>query len=1059
MDYSLWKALANNAFLLLSLFIAYELSYLISRRNKRIRQIASGFLIALICIAIMSAPFELHPGLVFDTRTILISTTAMIFDPVSTFITVFAAAVYRIIIGGSGLVTGLATIISSALIGLIWRRWFFSKYKNRWLNVYIMGVAVHAVMLACMFFLPYPESLNVIGIIALPVMLIYPVASVLLCMLLLNQRERRHSQEQLKQSEERFQLLFNKAPLGYQSLDSEGNIISVNQQWMDTLGYAHSEVIGKWFGDFLAPGYVETFRERFPLFKKQGHIHSEFEMLSKNGEPKFISFEGKIAYKPDGDFLQTHCILQDITSKRQAEKALKDSEEKYRKLADNISDVVWLTDLSLKITYVSPSVYGLFGESPEQHMSQSLEEKFPTDSLEKIRALFHEEMVNEADPSCPKDRTRVIELEQYRADGTTVWLSIHVSSIRDEHENLIGFQGVSRDISERKLAETTLQRERNTAQLYLDIAYVIFAAFDKKFNVTLINREGCEILGMKKEDIIGSNWVENFVPDSLRDKMTDHFKRLISGETEDYSLYENPIITSEGEERIISWRNVVLRDNDGNISGVLSSGIDITEQKIIEQALRESERSKDVLLSHIPGLAYRCAYDRNWTMHFISDGCYALTGYKPEDFIKNSKLTYNDIICGEYREHLWNRWADIIQAKTTFKEEYEIITAAGERKWVLEMGQPIYGYDGNVDALEGIVIDIDESKHHFNQIKYMSDHDFLTGLYNRKYFEEQKDALDKAGGLPLSIIIADINGVRLINDAFGHAAGDRLIVKTGQIIQKCCEENYILARTGGDEFSMLLPDAGREKANETLASIKAACDEYNSAVEDKARSVNLSLGCGIKQKREQNINDIENEAEENMYKRKLLEQESHHNAIISSVMATMYARSQETEEHAKRLGALSQLIGKAMNLTQKGLDDLELLSMLHDIGKIGIDDRILNKPGKLTEEEWTAMKKHPEIGYRIAMSSPEFKSVAEYILHHHEHWDGSGYPNNISGEDIPMLSRILAVADAYDAMMEDRIYRKAMSKEDAIKEIEENAGTQFDPNIAYLFIQLVRNNC
>ena len=147
-----------------------------------------------------------------------------------------------------------------------------------------------------------------------------------------------------------------------------------------------------------------------------------------------------------------------------------------------------------------------------------------------------------------------------------------------------------------------------------------------------------------------------------------------------------------------------------------------------------------------------------------------------------------------------------------------------------------------------------------------------------------------------------------------------------------------------------------------------------------------------------------------------------------------------------------------MDLTDAQLNELELLSTLHDIGKIGINDNILNKPGKLTEDEWVDMKKHPEIGYRIAMTTPELVPIADYILSHHEHWDGSGYPQGSKREEIPLLSRIIAVADAYDAMTSDRPYRRAMTKNAAIEEIKKNAGTQFDPYIAELFLNILNEN-
>jgi HD-GYP domain-containing protein (c-di-GMP phosphodiesterase class II) len=169
----------------------------------------------------------------------------------------------------------------------------------------------------------------------------------------------------------------------------------------------------------------------------------------------------------------------------------------------------------------------------------------------------------------------------------------------------------------------------------------------------------------------------------------------------------------------------------------------------------------------------------------------------------------------------------------------------------------------------------------------------------------------------------------------------------------------------------------------------------------------------------------------------------------------MYAKSQETEEHAERIKNLAQMVGKEIGLPQEKLDELALLATLHDIGKVGIDEKILNKPGKLSKEEWKEMKKHPEIGYRIAMASPELMTVAEYILAHHERWDGKGYPRGLKGEEIPLLARIIAITDAYDAMMSDRPYRKAISKEEALAEIKANAGTQFDPKFAEFFVKLM----
>jgi HD-GYP domain-containing protein (c-di-GMP phosphodiesterase class II) len=171
----------------------------------------------------------------------------------------------------------------------------------------------------------------------------------------------------------------------------------------------------------------------------------------------------------------------------------------------------------------------------------------------------------------------------------------------------------------------------------------------------------------------------------------------------------------------------------------------------------------------------------------------------------------------------------------------------------------------------------------------------------------------------------------------------------------------------------------------------------------------------------------------------------------------MFEKNRNTQQHAERIAELSKRLGVLLGLSRGDLDDLELLATLHDIGKVGIDENILNKTGALTDEETAAIRKHPEIGYRIAMASPELVSVADYILTHQERWDGSGYPLGLCGEGIPYMSRIIAVVDSFDSITHDKPYRKALTEEQAIEEIRKNAGVQFDPFISEKFLVLVRN--
>jgi len=476
---------------------------------------------------------------------------------------------------------------------------------------------------------------------------------------------------------------------------------------------------------------------------------------------------------------------------------------------------------------------------------------------------------------------------------------------------------------------------------------------------------------------------------------------------------------------------------------------------LLREALRESERSKAVLFSHLPGLAYRCLCDRAWTMEFVSEGCYALTGYRPEALLYNRELCYNDLIDPDDRERLRESWARALKNRESFREEYRIVGKDGRRKWVLELGQGVFREDGSVEALEGIVIDITERKESEARLAHMREHDGLTGLYNRCYLERIQEELDRDAQSPLSIAVCDIDGLRLINDAFGPEAGDRLIVEAAQLLLRVRRENDALLRTGGDEFTLIMLGTGAAEAERMNRRIREAVSSYNAGIADPARELGLSVGLSTRAAG-MRFADALCAAQENMHCRKLLSSRSPRNSILSSVMATMLARSRETEAHGERLVSLSRRLGDALGLGQKAMDELELYAMLHDIGKVGVDDRILDNAGPLTAEEWALMKRHSEIGCRIAASAQELAHVAEYILSHHEHWDGGGYPRGLAGDRIPLLSRILAIVDAYDAMTEDRVYRRAMSGRDAILEIERGAGTQFDPALARLFVALLK---
>lgn len=732
--------------------------------------------------------------------------------------------------------------------------------------------------------------------------------------------------------------------------------------------------------------------------------------------------------------------IQDITERVQAENAAKENEAIFRAFINSSCDLIYLKDNNLRYLAVNTNMQQFYGLSEERLIGKTSAEAFAIPDAKQWE-IRDQQVVQTG---------RAIDVEDAEYGGTfeTIIFPVELSDQRR------GVGGISRDISQYKRSEVAIKQERDRAQTYFDIAAIINIAFDLEGAVEQINQAGCEKLGLPKSEIIGKRWIETFVPESERAPLRILLQRtresICSSEA-----YENGICTVTGEIRRIEWRNALLRDSEGKPCGVFSAGVDVTELRQTMQALHESERSKSVLLANLPGMAYRCTCDRNWTMQFVSNGCYELTGYLPEEILNNRSISFNEIICPEYRDPVWAESTCNFRTHASNRYEYEIQTASKERKWVLDINQGLFDKSGRIEALEGIIIDITESKRQFLQIQYLNDHDQLTGLFNRPYYETVRNRMSREQANPLSIIHADINGLKLINDAFGSETGDRIIQKTAELLAATIRNEDILARIGGDEFALLLPETDAKSAAERVREIQRAFEAYNVTLSDRTFRINLSIGWSAKQAPDDDLLQVEKEAENGLSRRKLLDQKSHHNAVLSSIMATLFERSFETEKHAKRIGDLCVVVGERIGLSHAEIDRLKLLAYLHDIGKIGISDQILNKPGPLNDDELLQMKKHPEIGYRIAMSSPEFAPIAELILAHHERWDGTGYPNRLSGEDIPLLARILAVADAYDAMTQDRVYRKALSHKVAMEEIRKNAGTQFDPKISLVFLDIL----
>ncbi len=353
--------------------------------------------------------------------------------------------------------------------------------------------------------------------------------------------------------------------------------------------------------------------------------------------------------------------------------------------------------------------------------------------------------------------------------------------------------------------------------------------------------------------------------------------------------------------------------------------------------------------------------------------------------------------------------------------EFRIFDKKGNIRRMRVSSRPLIS-DGQPLGLTGIMSDITARKWLEGQIQYLGFHDKLTGLYNRAYFEEELNRLNTSRQLPISVVVADANCLKLVNDAFGHEEGDKVLTQIALIFRESCRKEDVVARVGGDEFAILLPRTSAKVTAKIVQRIKCFCSQKSIGWVQ----LSVALGVGAKEKPSQDIQAVLREAEERMYRNKLLERKKIRGSFIASLQRVLFEKSYETEEHCQRIEKLALLVGRHLGFSDEQLHELALLATWHDIGKVAIPGEILRKSDRLTEQESQWIRKHPEIGYRIAESSNELVSVADAILAHHERWDGGGYPLGVKGEDIPLISRIVSITDAYDVMTHGRRYNKTL---------------------------------
>lgn len=542
--------------------------------------------------------------------------------------------------------------------------------------------------------------------------------------------------------------------------------------------------------------------------------------------------------------------------------------------------------------------------------------------------------------------------------------------------------------------------------------------------------------GLRAENFTGEK-INKILPDKS-DRQVDlieYYERIVvNGERKEYEKY------LKDTDR---WCKMEVFSTEKYY--FVTSCIDITEQKNLENTLKNNRLRNEQMARKSRSIVWEIDKDGMYT--YVSPVVESVLGYRPDEMI-GKKYIYEAVRREEEEEYKELILSMISKRESISDFENKLITKDNKEIWVSSNGFPVFYDEDQLIFYRGISIDISHLKIIEEEIRFLSFRDQLTGLYNRRFFEEELDRLDTERNLPLSLIVIDVDGLKLVNDAFGHRAGDLLLKKVASILEKGSRADDIVSRLGGDEFAILLPKTSLDKATSIISRINREIKKETV----EAINLSISYGCDAKINIYQNIEDVLKKADMRMYKYKNSRNGKLRKEIIEKILERLFEKSPEEREHSKGVSGLSSAIGRALNLDEKEIKKLRILGKFHDIGKIVISEDILTKKDKLTQEEWEEVKRHSELGYIILSSSSEYISFAEDVLYHHERYDGKGYPRGLEGEEIPLNSRIIALADAYDIMTSDRPYKKAVSRDHAIELILRESGKQFDPSIVEAFL-------
>lgn len=874
----------------------------------------------------------------------------------------------------------------------------------------------------------------------------------------------KRAQEALRESESKYRLLIEHSFDMIWNMTAEGVFTYVSPSWEKITGYTSSLIVGLSFESIVHPDYVDACFKylQFGIQSKDGSQNPEYLIKYADDTWHWHSATAIPVLDQDGKFVSFLGISWDITEQKQAEEVLAQERERLAIIIEGTNVGTWECNIQTGAIIFNQRWAQIIGYTHEELAPANINtwmKLIHPDDLKRSKELMETHLRGELDIfDC--------ELRMRHKNGTWVWVRSRGRVLkRSDSGNPLTIFGTCTDITERKQAEKSREELQRYLEQVMEHLPDPTCVINRQGQVVFWNKAIEEMTGIPKEQIIGKGNYEYGVPFHgephpclidcalMSDNEYDELKKKYNFIHKQGNTLVAEYFTSHlynGKGTYLSLSASKLYDLHGNTIGAIETLRDVTERKKAEIALALEKQNLDITLESIGDGVI--STDSQGKIQLLNKVATQLTGWtQKEAYNKPFAEVFN--IIDEFSRRKQNPVRKVLNAGNIIELNKNTILISKEGLEIFCEGSvsPIKDENNHVNGVVLVFRDITEEKERQEKIYNLSYRDPLTGLHNRRFYEEELSRLDIENNLPLTLIMADVNGLKLVNDAFGHLEGDKLLKRAAEVMKKECRTGDIIARIGGDEFVLLLPKTDSEQAATIVRRINETIlkEKLNSGI------LSISFGCKTKKEAAEDIDKVFKEAEDEMYRHKLSESASIRNRVIQAIIKTLYEKNNREQKHSVRTSLLCQAIGEALGLNREDISELRIAGLLHDIGKIALDSRILDKPDTLSDSEWLDIKLHTEIGYHILSPINELSQLAESILAHHERWDGKGYPKGLKGEQIPLKARIISVADAYDAMISYRPYRKALSKNDAIKELERNAGTQFDPDIVRIFIEKI----